>query len=212
MRPIAAHQEIALDFAFLTAVLESNSQLMGFEIANRNIFNGIMDGTSARQTRRDQILHQLVLAVNRDRAPARQFLEVDAMPATVEGEIDPAMFEPFALQPIAEASLDQQIDRALFQHTRAHTFNHVLACARFDNFRVDPFQVQQMSQKQTRGASADDPDLCSRSHHSPRLITLWPAPGARPLASALRDNLSQREKPWRTTLAPIRPIGPPYYM
>ena len=47
-------------------------------------------------------------------------------PCAVEAQLDAVVDQPFAQQPLADAGLRQQIDRALLEHARPHALFDVL--------------------------------------------------------------------------------------
>ena len=62
-----------------------------------------------------------------------------------------------AAQALAESRFDHQIDRALFEHARAHALDRIIAAAVFDEDRVDAFQVQKMPEQQAAGPAPTIP-------------------------------------------------------
>lgn len=84
------------------------------------------------------------------------------MPRAAEGRLDAVMDQVFPVQPRRHADLVQQLDRALFEHTRAYPRQHVVAVLALDDDRVDAAGVQQRPEQQTGRASADDGDLCAQ--------------------------------------------------
>ena len=70
------------------------------------------------ESRSDQVLHDLVLAVYRDRATAGELAERDAMTLTLELQVNSAMHKAFAIHPIAHAHRPKQIDRTLLENAR----------------------------------------------------------------------------------------------
>ena len=81
------------------------------------------------------------------------------MPLAREPQLDAVVDEPLAPQPLADADLVQQVDRALLQHARADPLLDVLAAPVLEHDGVDARQVQQMREHQSGGPGADDPDL-----------------------------------------------------
>ena len=86
------------------------------------------------------------------------------MPLALELQLDALVDEPLAPQPVADAHLDQQVDRALLEHAGADAALDVLAAARLEHDRLDPAQVQQVREHEPGRPGADDADL--RSHSS----------------------------------------------
>ena len=90
--------------------------------------------------------------------------EVDAVALALELQLDAVVDEPLAPQPLADARLDQEVDRALLEHAGADAALDVLAAARLEHDRVDPAQVQKVREHEPGRAGADDADL--RPHSS----------------------------------------------
>ena len=67
------------------------------------------------------------------------------MAAPVESQRDAVMREAFALQALADARFDQQIDRALLEQARADALLDVFSAARFEDDGFDSLQVEQMA-------------------------------------------------------------------
>ena len=89
------------------------------------------------QSRRDQILNDLMLRIDPHRASARQFLDVQSMWFAAESNIDGVVLQSFLLQTIADARVDHGIDGALFQHACPHAFLDILSGPVLDNNSVD---------------------------------------------------------------------------
>ena len=77
-------------------------------------------------SRGQQIADDLALGVDRDRAPARQLGQIDAMTDAAKGDVQAFVTHPLARQPIAEAGLVKQIDGGLLEHARSHALDDVL--------------------------------------------------------------------------------------
>ena len=113
------------------------------------------------EARLDEVLDDLVLRVDRDRTPAGEPAEIDAMAAPAEAQLDAVMDEAFALEPLAHARLDQEVDGSLLEEARADALLHVLAAVEFEHGRADALQVQQVRQQQPRRPGPDDCNLDS---------------------------------------------------
>src|SRR5215831_9749022 len=93
----------------------------------------------------NQVLDDLLLAVDGDRPAAAELGQRDAMALALEAQLDAVVDESFAQQALAGAGLHQEVDGALFEDPR-----------------LDARAGQQMSQHEASRASADDPNL--RAH------------------------------------------------
>ena len=116
------------------------------------------------QPRRDQVLHDLLLPVDRDPAPVGELAERDPVALAVEAQLDPVVHEALALEALAHAHLLEQVHRSLLEHAGAHALLDVLAVARLEHHRVDPGPVQQLAEHEPGGAGPDDPDLGALGH------------------------------------------------
>ena len=109
-----------------------------------------------------------MLRIDRDRA-AGELGERNAMTAACEAKDDAFVHEALALQALADAAVDEKIDRSLLQHAGADRGFDFLPAARFDHDRVDAAEMQQVREKKTGRPCADDNDLrfsCEARHHN----------------------------------------------
>ena len=84
------------------------------------------EGASGRATGGDEILHDSVLAVDRDRAATGELAHRDPVALSVEAQLDPVMDEPFPLQPVGEARGAEDVDGSLLEHPGPDARDHVL--------------------------------------------------------------------------------------
>jgi hypothetical protein len=103
-----------------------------------------------------------LLGVDRDRLAAGEVVKIDAVAPAVESQGDAVMSKAFALQALADACFDQQIDRALFQKACADALFDIFSAARFDHDGFDSLQVEQVREHQPCGTRADDADLSAQ--------------------------------------------------
>ncbi len=92
-------------------------------------------------------------------------------------QLDAVVDQPFAPQPLADADLVQQVDRALLEDAGADPLLDVLAAPVLEDDRVDALEVQQMREHQPGGTGADDPDLgalAPQPQISPAVSTMQP--------------------------------------
>ena len=147
-----------------TVVAESDARLVRFEIVHADVFGLEVQRPPGRQPGLDQVVNDLVLAVDCDRASAGQLRHVDAVPDAAEGQVDAVVTHALAREPIADTDLPHQIDRALLEHARAHAFDHVLPAAVLDDDGVDALEMKELPEHQAGGTSADDAHLRARGH------------------------------------------------
>ena len=139
----------------------ADQRRLAVEIAHAHVAGLEDDLPSVGQALRDQILHDLVLAVDRDGLPAGERGEVDAVALARKAQLDPMMQQALAQHALADAGLDEEIGTGLFQHAGADAFLHVLARARLHHDRGDAGEVQEVGQQQPRRTRAYDADLGS---------------------------------------------------
>src|SRR5439155_23705803 len=81
----------------------------------------------------DEVLDDLVLSVDGDRLAAGQLAQRDPMGLPFEAEVDAVMDEALTPQPVADARLVQQIDRALLEHACPDRRFDLLAAAALEH-------------------------------------------------------------------------------
>ena len=159
VEPVAAGEEVAGELVLGIARAIGDSRTLGV---------GGVDGDGARlepertaggEARGDQILDHLVLGVQRDRATAREVGEGDAVATPGELQVQAPVDRTFAAQPIADADLGQEVDRALLEHAGANLGLELGAAAALEHDRLDPRAREQVREQQPSGAAADDSDL-----------------------------------------------------
>ena len=123
--------------------------------------------TAALQPRLDQVLHDLVLAVDRDRAATGQLRHVDAMTAAVEGEVNAGVPHTLTPQAVPDAGRGHEVDGALLEHAGTDAFDDVVPAAILEDEGVDSPEMEKVAQHQPRRARADD------SHLSPHYRHQW---------------------------------------
>jgi hypothetical protein len=126
----------------------------------RDIFRVPDDGQAALISGVEQILHHLLLAIDRDGAAAGQASQVDTEQVSIQSEVDAAMDQTFPIQPTGKAELAHQIDGDLLQHASTDAPLHIGPVAALYNDGGDSFALQQVGKKHARRAGADDRDLC----------------------------------------------------
>ena len=67
--------------------------------------------------------------------------------------------EPLALEALAHAHLDQELDRALLQHTGADAPLDVLAVTVLEVAGLDALEMEQLPEDEAGRPRPDDPDL-----------------------------------------------------
>ena len=135
------------------------------------------EGRAAREPCGDQVLDDLGLAVDGDRAPVRQVAEGDPVTLAVELQLDAVVHEALAAHALTHARGVQQIDGALLQHACAYALLDSLPTARLEHERLDALELEQLRQHESRRPGADDADL--RAHQAAGVRSnnaAWPCP------------------------------------
>ena len=178
MEPSAPTTKSASSSA-LTACGERDAGTVGVEVVHFDVLDLEPQVATGVQPRGDEVLHDLLLAVDDDRA-AGQLGEVDAVPRAVETQLGALVRHALGVHPLADAGLAQRFGGAVLEHAGAHARLDVRAVAPLEHDRLDALQVQQLGQQQPGRPGADD------RHLGPHLSSLLHACPARAYASAER--------------------------
>jgi hypothetical protein len=104
------------------------------------------------------------------------------MANAAKAQKDAFVAHSFLKEPRPDARLNQEIDRALFENSRADALDDVLAAAVFDDDGIDAFEVQQVGQQQSGRTRADDSDLRAELFHRafsiPYILSAWYVAGS----------------------------------
>ncbi len=141
MESIAARDDVAPQLVCRTASLVADGRRARLEVMHAHSFDLEVQRPPGLEARFDEIVDDLVLSVDGDRAPAGQVGHVDSVPRATEGEIDAVVPHALAREPPADADLAHQIDRPLLEHARAHPFDDVLTATVLEDHRVDALEV-----------------------------------------------------------------------
>ena len=117
----------------------------------------------------DQVLHDLLLTVDRD-VPAGQPGHVDVMVATVVSQVDPGVLESLAVETLGDVQVAQDVDRVLLEQPGPHALLDVLARARLEHNALDSLTVEQHREREPSGPGADDANL---GVHGASLFARW---------------------------------------
>src|SRR5262249_20704825 len=184
VNPVAAGDEIAFDLVVAAVVVEAHAG-MRVDAVKADIV-GLVHALRARGSSRiHQVLRDLGLAVYDDLLAAGEAGEIDAVARAREQDVEPLVDQPLAHQARRHARALEHADHPLLEHARAEASEDVLAAAALDDDGVDPREVEQLAEKQARGAGADDGDL--NAHGS----TVLPARLRSPSRSPTRASLSR---------------------
>jgi hypothetical protein len=116
VEPVTAGDDVAAQRLLAPLVAEANRGPLGPDSEGGGMRNIEPDVTSGGDACGDQVLHHLLLTVDRDRT-AGQGTEVDTVAASVELEVDTAMDEALAAHPLTHPQGPQEIDGPLLEDT-----------------------------------------------------------------------------------------------
>ena len=162
MEAVTASNVIAIQALDLTVFFKGQVGLLALELMRLNIAGRIEDGGPVGCTGLHQVTGNFGLAIDHHRLAAGQGLEIQALAAPANQQLDTFVHQAFAVHTFGHTGLAQQVDRALLQHTGADAAQHVLGGLALDDHRVDTGVMQQLTQQQARRARAND---CNLSFH-----------------------------------------------
>ena len=158
--------------------------MVGLDVVQRGVGDLVVNLLAGRGPSVDQILLHLGLPVDPHRA-AGQFDEVDVVALVGPLQIDAAVPVSLALHPLAQSARPEQIDGGLLEDAGANPRRDILLRPDFQHYRLDAVGGQQVREKHSGGARADDRDLslqCDVGHGFSQCVTasrrrvLAPAP------------------------------------
>jgi hypothetical protein len=158
---VAAGDHVALELPVGAVVAIAHARALRIEAVHRHVVDLEQEREPRVEPRGDQVLHDLRLAVDDDRA-AGQLLHRHVVPLAAELEVDAPVDDPVGVHPRAHAGVPQQVGGALLEHAGADALLDVLAAAALEDDRLDPLAGEQLRERQAGGPGADDADL--RAH------------------------------------------------
>src|SRR5713226_4609963 len=164
MKPVASSNKIAEKLLRHAILPEVNAGFRSCKIVNAKVIHLEYDLPLRGQACCDQVLDDFVLGIDRNAFAACQFLEINAMPATVESQFNSVMNQALPPHALADASFIEQIHGSLFEQTRADTFFNVVSSSGFQHDGLNTPQMQKMREHEPRGTRSHNSDL--RSHGS----------------------------------------------
>ena len=159
MEAVAAGDEVALELVRPALVLERDPGPVGLEAVHGDLARLEEQRLAGVAADPDQILHDLGLAVDRDRPPAGQLGERDAVAAALEAQLEALVDEPLAVQALADAGLGQDVDRALLEDAGTDALLDVGAAAGLEHDGLNALAREQVAEEQAGRPGADDADL-----------------------------------------------------
>ena len=158
MEAVTAGDDIAFEDVLGSLVPVAHAWALAVEIVERDVLDIEVQRSAARRPRRDEVLDDLRLAVDDDRLPG-ELVERDPVSLAARLELDAGVHEPLAAHPLADARLVEQLGDAVLEDSRPNPRLGVRAASILEDHRVDPLEVEEVPEREARGARADDRDL-----------------------------------------------------
>ncbi len=159
---VTAGDDVALELVLGAFAAEANVGPVRLDVVDGDVRHLEEQREIRVEPRGDQILHDLGLAVDRDRAPACELAQWDAMPLAVELKLDAVVDDSLVQHAVPHSRLDEEIGRALLEHAGADPVLDVVAATVLEHDRLDALALEQAGQSQPGRSGADDRHL--RSH------------------------------------------------
>ena len=159
MEAIAACDVIARQALRAALMLEGQVRALALELVQLHLAGVVQGDGAAGLACLHQVASDFGLAVDHHALASGQPLEVDALAAAIEGQLETIVRQAFAIHARGHAGLAQQVDHTLFEHAGADAAEHVVGTLAFEDDVVDAGVVQQLAEQQAGRASADDGDL-----------------------------------------------------
>ena len=156
---VAAGDEVAVELAHLAVIAEADRGLVAVEVVQAHGLRLEQDLAAGRQPRGDQVLHHLVLAVDRDPAPAGRARRSRCGGRCRRSAARSRRWTRPSRCMRSPTPVSSGGRRALLQHAGADALLDMPARARLQHDGLDALQMQQMRQQQAGRPGSDDPDL-----------------------------------------------------
>src|SRR5918999_3532435 len=176
---VAARPHLAAEVPLLALVPEAEQGAVGLDARRADVVDLEQQWCLRLEAGGDQVLYDLLLAVDRDPASACELVERDPVTLAAEAKLDAVVDEALALQALADAHLDQEVHRPLLEHAGADASLDVVAAPILEDDGVDALKVEQVPEHQARRPRADYSDLRAgdvRCAHA-RIALLLSRPG-----------------------------------
>jgi hypothetical protein len=171
VEPVAAGDDVALDRLRLALVDEADPWPGRLDAGELDILDLEQQRAPTFEPVRDQVLDDLCLAVDRDRATIGKIAERDPVTLALELQVDSVVDDSLAVQPFGDAGAFEQLHGALFEQPRPDPPLHVVAATVLEHDRFDSRLLEQPREQQPGRPGADDRNLgsyCRRAHTRPR--------------------------------------------
>jgi hypothetical protein len=156
---VAAGDDLAAQLVALAVVAVAQRRLVGVDALWRHVLGPEQERRAGFDASGDQVLNDLLLAVNRDAAAVGQLVERDSVALAAEAQLNAVVHEPLPLEALAHAHLEQEVDGALLEHAGADAALYVVAVASLEDDRLDALEMQELPEHQARRPGSHDSDL-----------------------------------------------------
>ena len=136
MEAVAAGDDAAVQLVVLAAGHVPDDRGVALDLVDGHVRGLEHDRVSGGEAGSDEVLDDLLLAIDRDRV-ADELVEVEAVPATLEGQLDAPVGQALAVESFGDAELAEEGDAGVFEHAGADTMLDVLAVVAFEHDAVD---------------------------------------------------------------------------
>jgi hypothetical protein len=116
VKAIATGNELAANLVRLVVMAESYCGLSRIQLVDSHVRDFKEQRPARRRARRNEILHDFILTVDGD-AASGQRCKIDAVAFPIDVEENAVVEHAFALESVADAAFDHQIDRALLENS-----------------------------------------------------------------------------------------------
>ena len=129
MEAVAAGDDAAAQLVALAVGDVADDGAVAVEVVDRHVGRLEHDRVAGGEAGGDEVLDDLLLPVDGDRV-ADELVEVEAVAAALEGELDAAVGEALAVESVGDAELAQQGDARVLEHAGADPVLDVVAVVR----------------------------------------------------------------------------------
>ena len=169
MIAVAAHDEIARNALFAIVGGKSHAWMVGREIVQSHVINLVEGSGAACGVGVHEIAGDLGLTIDNDSPSAGRGVDVNALKAIPERQVEAVVDEALAAHALADTGSLQKVHRSLLDDARANTSGHVRRGPALKHDAIDPGAVEELRQQESPRPRADDRGLGAQnlSHSGP---------------------------------------------
>ena len=155
MEAVAPGDDAAAQLVLLAVGDVADDGMVAVDLVDRHVGRLEHDRVASGEAGGDEVLDDLLLAVDGDRV-ADELVEVESVAATLEGQLDAAVGEALAVEPIGDAELAEQGDARVLEHAGANAVLDVLAVVAFEDDAVDAAGGEEVGEDEAGRSGTDD--------------------------------------------------------